>query len=378
MTMTDSSATTGHDAGIDEALEALGSLAETVFADVAPDATRSPAAGYEAVADEHDRRLWRVLADTGLLAAVLPEPVGGGGTGVLGAVRLLVEAGIVLARIPLVETLLAATLVAEYGTEAQAARLLPGILAGDLVVTAALAEHPGCAASPPTLRGGRLDGITQLVPYPLSADLVLTPAVTPAGREVLVLVPLSMARIGDQVATTGESLGVLEFIDVDAVDVFDAVPRARQLAALFSSAVLCGIAAKALDMTATYVSGREQFGHPLATFQAVALRAADAYIDVRAMQAACWEAARCAVGPDHDTPRARYAVAAAKIWAADGARRVVASAQHLHGGFGVDVTYPLHRFHAWARYWEMYGGSAAAWSADLGDLIAAHPLEEDE
>jgi hypothetical protein len=57
---------------------------------------------------------------------------------------------------------------------------------------------------------------------------------------------------------------------------------------------------------------------------------------------------------------------------------VLASAHHLHGGFGVDVTYPLHRFHAWARYWEMYGGSAAVWAADLGDLIAAHPVEEDE
>lgn len=377
MTMTEASPETGH--GEDaEALEALASLAGTVFADVDPNATRSPAAGYEAVADEHDRRLWRVLADTGLLAAVLPEPVGGGGTGVPGAVALLMESGTAPARIPLVETLTAAAIVAEYGSDAQCRRILPDVMAGDLVVTAALTEHPALVASPPTLRDGKLDGITQLVPYPLSADSVLTPAVTPAGREVLALVPLSTARVGDQVATTGEALGVLEFIGVDVADVFDAAPRARQLAAVYSAAVLCGIAAKALAMTATYVGGRVQFGHPLATFQGVALRAADAYIDTRAMQAACWEAARSLNGPGHDTPRARYAVATAKIWAADGARRVLGSAHHLHGGFGVDVTYPLHRFHAWARYWEMYGGSAAAWSADLGDLIAAHPIEEDE
>lgn len=377
MTMTEASAATGSGAD-DEALEALGGLAETVFADVDPGATRSPAGGHEAVADEHDRRLWRVLADTGLLAAVLPESVGGGGTGVPGAVRLLMESGAALARVPLVETLIAASVVAEYGTEAQRRRILADVAAGDLVVTAALTEHPGAVASPPALVEGRLDGITQLVPYPLSADSVLAPAVTPGGREVLALVPLSTVRIGDQVATTGEALGVLEFIDVAVVDLFDAAARARQLAALFSSAVLCGIAAKALAMTATYVSERIQFGHPLATFQGVALRAADAFIDTRAMQAACWEAARLAAGPGHDSPQARYAVAAAKIWAADGARRVVGSAHHLHGGFGVDVTYPLHRYHAWARYWEMYGGSAAAWSADLGELIAAHPIEEDE
>jgi alkylation response protein AidB-like acyl-CoA dehydrogenase len=375
--MTEAAAATGSGED-DEALEALGELAGTVFADVDPGAARSPAAAHEAVADEHDRRLWRTLADTGLLAAVLPESVGGGGTGVPGAVRLLMEAGAALARVPLVETLIAACVVAEHGTALQQRRILPDILAGDLVVTAALTEHPALVASPPRLAEGRLDGITQLVPYPLSADSVLAPAAAPSGREVIALVPLSTVRIGDQVATTGEALGVLEFIDVDVADVFDAAARARQLAALFSSAVLCGIAAKALAMTATYVSGRIQFGYPLATFQGVALRAADGYIDVRAMQAACWEAAWLASGADHDSAQARYAVAAAKIWAANGTRRVVGSAHHLHGGFGVDVTYPLHRYHAWARYWEMYGGSAAAWSADLGELIAAHPIEQDE
>lgn len=361
-----------------EELSALGDLAETVFGDLDVEATRSPAYSYEAVADEHDRRLWRTLAETGLLGAVLPDSVGGGGLGIPGMVRLLIEAGAVLARIPLVETLIAATVVAEAGTDAQRGRILPGIMTGETVVTAALTEHPSLLAHPLVLADHKLTGITQFVPYPLSSDSVLVPVRRPDGREVLVLVSLSTARIADQTPTTGEPLGALEFIGVDVLDVFDAAPRARQLAALFASAQLCGIGAKALAMTAEYVSGRVQFGHPLASFQAVALRAADRYIDSRAMQAACWEAAHYAAGPDPASPRARRAVAAAKIWAADGARRIVGSAQHLHGGFGVDVTYPLHRYHAWARYWELYGGSAAAWTADLGDLIAAHPLEEDE
>jgi alkylation response protein AidB-like acyl-CoA dehydrogenase len=342
------------------------------------EATRSPAFSNEAVADEHDRNLWRTLADIGLLGAVLPEIDGGGGTGIAGMVRLLIEAGASLARIPLVETLIAATVIAESGTPAQREKLLPALLSGELVVTAALAEHPAQIAHPLTLADRRLTGITHLVPYPLSSDSVLVPAVTASGSEVLALVPLSTARIGDQVTTTGEPLGVLEFIAVDVSDVIDAAPRSRQLAGLFSSAMLCGIGAKALAMTADYVSGRIQFGHPLASFQGVALRAADGYVDSRAMQAACWEAACHLEGPDRASPRAAYAVAAAKIWAADGARRITASAQHLHGGFGVDVTYPLHRYHAAARYWEMYGGSAPAWSEALGSLIAVHPIEEDE
>lgn len=285
-------------------------------------------------------------------------------------VQLLTEAGSALARLPLVETFVAASVIDEKN--------LPAVMSGELVITAALADHPSAIADPLRLTGHRLDGITQLVPYPLSSDLVLAAARCEDGREVLALVSLSTARIRDQVTTTGEPLGVLEFIDAEVLEICEAVAEARTLAALFSSAMLCGIAARALSMTAEYVSGRVQFGHPLATFQGVALCTADRYIDFRAMQAALWDAVRGVRENDLDSPRARYAVATAKIWAADGARRVVGSAHHLHGGFGVDVTYPLHRYHAWARYWELYGGSAEAWSGDLGELIATYPIEEDE
>jgi alkylation response protein AidB-like acyl-CoA dehydrogenase len=355
---------------VDDAVEAVGELSSQVFGDLDIEATRSPAYSNEAVSDEHDRRLWRVLADTGLLAAVLPESVGGGGTGVAGMVRLLTEAGTALARLPLVETFVATWVIDEKN--------LPAVLSGELVITAALADHPSTHAEPLRLTGHRLDGITQLVPYPLSSDLVLVPALREDGKRALALVSLSTARVRDQVTTTGEPLGVLEFIDAEVMEISEAVDEARTLAALFSSAMLCGIAARALAMTAEYVGGRVQFGHPLATFQGVALRAADRYIDCRAMEAALWDAARAVTENDLSSPRARYAVATAKIWAADGARRVVGSAHHLHGGFGVDVTYPLHRYHAWARYWELYGGSAEAWSGDLGELIATYPIEEDE
>ncbi|WP_370356340.1 acyl-CoA dehydrogenase family protein [Catenulispora sp. MAP12-49] len=355
---------------MDDALEAVGELSNEVFKDLDIESWRSPAHSNEAVSDEHDRRLWRILADTGLLAAVLPETVGGGGTGVPGMVRLLTDAGAALARLPLVETFVAALVVDEKN--------LPEVLSGELVITAGLTEHPSTLAAPLRLTGRRLNGITQLVPYPLSSDLVLVPALREDGKEVLALASLSTARIGDQVTTTGEPLGVLEFIDAEVMEISDAVGEARAYAALFSSAMLCGIAARALAMTAEYVGGRVQFGHPLATFQGVALRAADRYIDSRAMQAALWDAVHAIAAHGINSPRARYAIAAAKIWAADGARRVVGSAQHLHGGFGVDITYPLHRYHAWARYWELYGGSAEAWSGDLGELISAYPIEEDE
>jgi alkylation response protein AidB-like acyl-CoA dehydrogenase len=95
-------------------------------------------------------------------------------------------------------------------------------------------------------------------------------------------------------------------------------------------------------------------------------RIADAYIDTLAMRWTAWRAAcRLAEGLP-----AEEEVAVAKFWASDAGARVVAAAQHLHGGMGVDVDYPLHRFTKQAKWVELQFGAATAQLARLGDLIA--------
>lgn len=127
-------------------------------------------------------------------------------------------------------------------------------------------------------------------------------------------------------------------------------------------------------MTSQYTGKREQFGFPVATFQSVAVQTADRYIDLRAMEVTLWQAAwRISTGATGALP-AEGDIAVAKIWASDGVRRVVQTAQHLHGGFGADTDYPLHRFHAWAKQIELSLGPAAAHEEALGDLLAAHLL----
>ncbi|MGW1606278.1 acyl-CoA dehydrogenase family protein, partial [Streptomyces eurythermus] len=139
-------------------------------------------------------------------------------------------------------------------------------------------------------------------------------------------------------------------------------------------ALALGLGERVLRMTGEYTGKREQFGHPIATFQAVAVQAADRYIDLRAMEVTLWQAAwRIASGAPGALPAAGD-VAVAKIWAAEGVRRVVQTAQHLHGGFGADTDYPLHRYHAWAKHLELALGPAAAYEERLGDLLATHPL----
>jgi alkylation response protein AidB-like acyl-CoA dehydrogenase len=185
--------------------------------------------------------------------------------------------------------------------------------------------------------------------------------------------------LAEQVSTSGERLAELRLASarIDAGDVVEADGAWEWLHALLATgtcALALGLGERVLRMTSEYTGKREQFGHPLATFQSVAVQAADRYIDLRAMEATLWQAAwRIASGAPGPLPAAGD-IAVAKIWAAEGVRRIVQTAQHLHGGFGADTDCPLHRYHAWAKHLELALGPAAAYEEQLGDLLAAHPL----
>jgi alkylation response protein AidB-like acyl-CoA dehydrogenase len=133
-----------------------------------------------------------------------------------------------------------------------------------------------------------------------------------------------------------------------------------------------GVSERALDMTARYVRERLQFGVPIGSFQAVQHRAADCYIDLEAMRWTTWRAVeRVADG----VPAAREC-AVAKFWAAEGGARIAAAAQHLHGGIGVDLDYPIHRFFLRSKALELALGGATPTLARLGrDLASTGPEE---
>ena len=131
-------------------------------------------------------------------------------------------------------------------------------------------------------------------------------------------------------------------------------------------AIQLGVAERALRMAAAYTTEREQFGRPIGSFQAVQQRLADAFIDVEAIRWTTWHAAWLIA---HDRPADR-AARIAKFWAAEAGARVAASAQHVHGGIGIDTTYPLHRYFLWAKHNELALGSATAQLARLGNAYA--------
>ncbi|EKX68157.1 acyl-CoA dehydrogenase [Streptomyces ipomoeae] len=392
------------DFSFSEEQQAAAEAARAVFAGVAPDGVPSPSLVLGAVADDFDRALWVRLADADLLSLLLDSAYGGSGLDAIALCLVLRESAKVLARIPLLESSAAAVAVQAHGSEELKAKLLARVGRGEAVLTVAAHGRTGHDPAELAVTARRadddtwvLDGVQTAVPWAYNADFVVVPAtVAPAtvangpqhdpaaiadDRVVLALVPRvhDGVVLAEQVSTTGERLAELrlESARIAARDVIEAEgawERLRELLTTSTCALALGLGEGVLGMTSAYAGKREQFGFPIATFQAVAVQAADRYIDLCAMEATLWQAAwRISSGAGGALPAAGD-VAVAKIWASEGVRRVVQTAQHLHGGFGADVDYPLHRYHAWAKHLELSLGPAAAHEEALGDLLAAHPL----
>ncbi|MFJ6012234.1 acyl-CoA dehydrogenase family protein [Streptomyces sp. NPDC092952] len=395
-----------------EEQQAAAEAARGVFAGVAPDGVPSPALVPGAVAEDIDRPLWSRLASGDLLSLTLSPEHGGAGLDPVALCLVLRESARVLARVPLLETCAVATALQRYGEPSLAAELLPRVGRGELVLTVgangrsghepaerAVTARPETAAgttaltTPPaeagagdartggTDAGWVLDGTQTAVPWAQAADWIAVPAHTPEGRTVIALISSDQdgVTLAEQVSTNGERLAEvrLESVRVTGRALMDRPGAWAWLRALLTTgtcALALGLGEAVLAMTSEYTGKREQFGFPVATFQSVAVQAADRYIDLRAMEATLWQAAwRISTGADGTLP-AEGDIAVAKIWASDGIRRVVQTAQHLHGGFGADTDYPLHRFHAWAKQIELSLGPAAAHEEALGELLASHLL----
>ncbi|MGW3647657.1 acyl-CoA dehydrogenase family protein [Streptomyces sp. NPDC000878] len=370
-----------------EEQQAAVEAALAVFGGVAPDSVPSPSLVAGAVADDFDRALWERLAAADLLSLLLDEEFGGAGLDAIALCLVLRESAKVLARVPLLESCAATAAVQAYGDEELRGEILRRAGTGELVLTVAAHGRTGHDPAELAVTAGRdgdlwvLDGVQTAVPWAHNADFVLVPAHTGADRTVLALVPRvhEGAVLAEQISTAGERLGELRLDSVRlpdryVLDADGAWPWLRDLLTVGTCALALGLGTAVLGMTSDYTGKREQFGYPLATFQAVAVQAADRYIDLRAMEVTLWQAAWRVGTRAGGTLPVSGDVAVAKIWASEGVRRVVQTAQHLHGGFGADTDYPLHRYHAWAKYLELSLGPAAAHEEALGDLLAAHQL----
>ncbi|WP_054816580.1 acyl-CoA dehydrogenase family protein [Nocardia arizonensis] len=331
-------------------------------------------------AGRFDEALWKALAETGVLAAALPESVEGGGFGALEQSSILRELGKSVAAVPyLWSIVVGAGALANFGDDSQRA-LAARAGAGAIVLTAALAEEQNWEPTAPatTARevdgGWRLTGAKTAVPYAAHAARILV-STTVSGAPAVFLVDASDAsvRITDQQVVDLSAESEVEFTDTPAELVAAVDEGARVLDWMLNRAWL-GVAAqqlgtleKALDLVAEYAREREQFGKAIGSFQAVAQRLADAYIDVQGLRLAVTQAAwRLAEG----LPAAE-AVHTAKFWAADAGHRVAHSVVHIHGGVGIDRDHIVHNYFTAAKHNEFTLGAGTDHLRALGSLLAA-------
>ena len=361
-----------------EEQEAARGLAARVFADLSvPD--RLAALGDDV---QTDAELWKTLCATGLLEAVEE-------TGLLGLALVLEEQGRRTAQVPFAASCAYGLLtLGAHGTDEQQERLLPLLRDGTAVATGALplpSAAPGVApgavpgavpgaapsAAPsaaPGIRsegGTRLTGTVSVVPWLRDSTHVL---VADEERRCFLVETARPGVTVTPVDTTAPwSCGRLELDGARGDPLREgaygpALARARTAFA----ALQVGVCAGSVDSAVEHTTQREQFGRPLATRQAVQLRAADAHMDTESIRVTVHEAAW---RHDQGLPFRTHALTAA-WWASEAGRRVVHAGQHLHGGVGADVDHPVHRHFLWGRQLDAYLGSPGRLLAELGALLA--------
>lgn len=340
--------------------------------------TESQQAVAAAAAEVLDRSragatLWKELSQAGLLALALPDWLGGDGLAVLDTAVLLTELGRRAEPGPALATLMLGVLpVTRWAGHDVQRAVLAGVAAGDTLLTAAIREPsdplPLAPATTVTLDGepgggvGTVSGTKVGVPYAAEARWMLVPASFPTGGTGVVLV--DPAAPGVTAVRTPSSAGAPEYTvrldrapaahllhpDLDGRD----VAGLGQLAVAGACCLADGLLAGALDLTTRHVRSREQFGRPLATFQAVAQQIADVSITARTLHlatlSACWQ---LDTGLDAATD-----LAVAGYWLAEHGPPALRACHHLHGGLGMDVSYPLPRYSALIKDLVRFTGGA--------------------
>jgi alkylation response protein AidB-like acyl-CoA dehydrogenase len=331
---------------LDENQRAVADLAASVLRGD-PDDGRVLAA--LATESGYDEAAWKAMGQAGLLGLSLPESVGGDGFGAIETGLVLVEVGRQVLPLPALATLALGVLpVAAFGTVEQQQHLLPEVADGR-VLTAALRDAPGTAVQ---LAGDTVTGARVGVPFAAQAYRVLVP--TDNGTAII-----DPRGPGATLTRTPTSTSAPEYtLRLDAVPVESVLAAGPddvdRFAVAGAAAVADGVVAGALKLTADHLRTRTQFGRPLAAFQAVAQQVADVYVVARTVHLAAVSGAwRLSSGLDADGD-----LAVAAYWLAAELPEALQVCHHLHGGLGVDITYPLHRYYSHAKDLARFVGGA--------------------
>jgi alkylation response protein AidB-like acyl-CoA dehydrogenase len=274
---------------------------------------------------------WAELADLGWLGLHLPEQYGGSGYGLEELAVVAEQLGRALAPGPLVPTTIASAVLAAVADDETKKDLLPGLADGSVIgaiaLEAAVTTADGRASG--TVAAALGGGLAQLLLVPAGGDV----AVVKVGEGVSVEVPTNLdpSRPAARVSLVGAPVTLLPGAARVLVDLARAV----------LSAEAAGLAWQCTELAAAYARQREQFGRPIATFQAVKHHCANMTVAAELATSAAWDAARAArTGGEQLT----YAAAVAAALAGPAADLCANLSTQVHGGIAVTWEHDAHLF----------------------------------
>lgn len=358
---------------LSEDQQAFADSARALFADYcSDDQLRAHDTGSEPFMVD----LWQQCIANGLQGVLIGEAEGGLGLGMTELLAVLQEQGRALALVPLWEHQLAAAAVQRFAPAL--AEWVSAAAEGRVLLTLSLdglraPRGPSLRAVAADDGGWRLDGSVAAVPVAAQAQAALLP-VALDGAPRLALLDLSLPGIERIEGRSQHHLAVadlrLQDVRLPAGALLDAAAAAwvepRAVACL--AALQLGVSTQQLQRTVQYVSERKQFGRVVGSFQLVAGQLADGQIACEALRSAL---AQLVYRLDAGLGCSAQALAV-KVLAADAGHLVGHKAQHVHGGIGVDLSYPIHRFLYWSRVLGVTLGGSEQALQHLGDWLAGN------
>jgi alkylation response protein AidB-like acyl-CoA dehydrogenase len=349
-------------------------------------AEHSPSQAVRAVLEgkaPYDRALWKGLAEMGFLGVAIPEQYGGAGAGQLELCVIAEEIGRVLAPVPFASTIyLAAEALMLAGSEAQKAKWLPKIAAGEAIGTLALFEgtgNPSPKAIKAAAANGTLSGAKAPVADGMIADFAVVAArIAATGRETDI--GLFIVELGGD-GVTRRALDNLDQAHGQAEIVFDKckaeplgaagegwsiLTRVLDRAAVLMAFEQLGGADCALEMGRDYALERMAFGRPIGSFQAVKHMLADMYVAATLARSNCYYGAWALSTDAAELPEA---AATARISATQAFQHCAKNNIQVHGGMGFTWEYDCHLYYRHAAATALALGSPTYWENQLIDRM---------
>lgn len=327
----------------------------------------------------YSKGIWKLLAESGLLGTAVPENLDGSGFGLMELCQMLEEQGRHVAPVPLLPALVYGGLtLAKFGSPAQQQKFLPPLASGEILLTAAIAEESmalalraSCSAKEAS-GAWLLNGLRVAVPYAEESAALLVAADTNKGKAIFLVEKQSGLACEFTNSGNHEPFYSVTFKEVKA-ELLGTLEQGESIlqfmlnnGSIACAATMVGITEESTRRTAIYTAERKQFETTIANFQNTTMKMADCYIDIESLRSAYFEALwKLSEGLPCEAE-----VTVAKYWSSIAGHRVTHTCQHLHGGIGADIEYPLHRFYLWFKQMDLTQGGGTKQLADLGALLA--------